>query len=657
MSDNFSSHILSHLALVHAGSGSMFNLFLSSDSDREGTPYRHFADDYLRWLKRRFVEPPGFGVASEILKSSGMVLLDGTPGIGRFAAAQMLLYELRTGKETFREMPFNEENEKGKRLLDYKSIADGGLLLLDLSDLDDRDCARVYGELRHAQAEVHKHGARLVIVLPDGKAGHLEPGLAPYRVELGRPPGLEVLRRYLRQDGLSWNEVCRPSPTVDRLLGGKPRMEEIARFALLVNGVRIRPGRTGDFTRWCEEAYAALFARDGQVAEDVRELRDPHARALLLATALLHGAHADMIHEAATSLLSEVKPSQEEISPLEGPDFDQRFKAIRAMRDGEGKVHFTELGYDGAVRRHFWTHFPDLRGSLVKWFEVTAISTDMDQGVRDDLIERFTALCLHDRYRAVLSSLVEQWTARPTMNGAGKRAAAQALASGLQDRRQGRYFRRQIYEWATTDKGLPSALAEVIVATCTEVMVVHNPYEAVVRLHHLARRERETTRARDALIRLVRADRRLLRLMLDRFHHQFSEDRGWKGADAGLFLELVDPELLADATADARPLIASDVVRHQVALGWSVVYERGPDDVWEEPARRWLLAAGEAGPRHDVLIDVLVEGGRQRTDVLSRLYGMAGELERVLSPSAGHDMRLRDRVFNKINAALDIQVG
>jgi hypothetical protein len=65
-------------------------------------------------------------------------------------------------------------------------------------------------------------------------------------------------------------------------------------------------------------------------------------------------------------------------------------------------------------------------------------------------------------------------------------------------------------------------------------MAVCYPYEAAVRLHHIASREEGTTYVREALTRLVRADRRLLRLMFDRLDYQFSRNNRHE-ADPDLF--------------------------------------------------------------------------------------------------------------------------
>jgi hypothetical protein len=276
------------------------------------------------------------------------------------------------------------------------------------------------------------------------------------------------------------------------------------------------------------------------------------------------------------------------------------------------------------------------------------MSPELTRKDSDDLVKRFAKLCLHDRYREMLTPLVQQWTGK-SANGAGARAAVQLLTQGLEHQRHGRFYRRKIYEWSR-QQGLSATLADVVTSMCTEVMAVRHPYEAVVRLHHMARREHGSTRARSALTRLVQADRRLLRLMFERLDHQFSGDNKYK-ADPDLFLELSDPELLTGTDAQGGSLIAEDVVRSQAAAGWGAVFRRHTENVWRLAVRRWLLVAGAAGSRHDALLDVLVAGGMSRTDVLSRLYVMAGELERSLPPCQERDRRLRDRVLQKIDIA------
>lgn len=659
MSDRFQQSVYSRDAQIHTGPGDQYNFqynfYSATFADRRGQSFRSFAADHLLWLRRNFVPPPGFGEACEILASRGIVLLDGTPGSGRVAAAQMLLHELRTGDYTFHEMPVNDDDSGP--LLALHGIADDALLLLDLSEVEESVWMRAHQELHSVRTEVAGRGARLVVVLPHRRATRLAPALVPYQVVIGRPQELAVLRQYLRLSGLAPEVIRQPAPAdVAAFLDMRPAMEEIARFAALIVDARARARGAGDYAAWSRAAYLALSGREEEVTNRLGELRDGPSRALLLATAMLHGAHPDVVHRAAASLLETVRHPQEDLPLLQHNGLGERLRDIHAERDDDGGVRFKDLEFDRAVRRYFWAEFPELREGLRTWVETTAISAELSEKNRDDLVERFTELCLSDRYREMLLPLVYEWTAKPA-NRAGTRAAVQLLTRGLQDQRHGWFFRNQIYKWSTSRTGLSDALTEVIISLCIEVMAVRHPYQAVVRLHHLARREeRGITRARDALVHLVRADRRLLRLMFDRLHYQFTGNNRYE-ADPDLFLELADPDVLTTTGGRGRSLIAQDDVREQMTTGWSVVFGRLPADAWSPAARRWLLAVGNGGPRHDALLDVLVGGGASRTDVLSRLYFMAGDLERSLPPCDGPDMRLRDRVLQKINIAQGVRVA
>ncbi|GII76696.1 hypothetical protein Sru01_16780 [Sphaerisporangium rufum] len=655
MSDWFQHSVYSRHTQMNMGPGDQHvnNYYFETLADRGGQSFRSFAADHLLWLRRNFVPPPGFGKAREILASQRTVLLGGEPGSGRVAAAQMLLHELRTGEDTFRELPLNDD--ESRPLLALDGIADDSLLLLDLSEVEEKVWVRAHEELHSVRAEVYRHLARLVIVLPCERTARLVPALVPYRVVIGRPQESAVLRRYLRLNGLAHELIKQPAPAVvTAFLGRRPPMEDIARFASLIVGARAaKAGGTGDYAAWCQEAYTALGGRETEVVDSLRKLQDGSLRALLLATAMLHGAHADAVHNAAVSLLATLRHPEEDLPVLQHTGLIERLREIGAEPDGKGCVRFKVLEFDRAVRTYSWTQLPELRAGLSEWVGTTVMSTELTDADRDELVKRFTELCLQDRYRQMLVPLVLTWTENEAKR-AGTRAAVQLLTKGLQDQRQGWFFRRQIYEWSLRTN-LSAALTQVVISLCTEVMAVHHPHEAVVRLHHMARREGQgTTCAHDALTRLVRTDRRLLRLMFDRLDYQFSGNNTYE-ADPDLFLELADPDLLTATEGRSRSLITHEAVRKQMTNGWDMVFGRRSEGVWSPAARRWLLAAGRGGPYQGALLDVLINGGVCRPKVMGRLYVMACELERSLT-RPDSDVRFRDRVLQKIDIAQSTRV-
>lgn len=635
MSDSISSHV-STQGPVHAGPGPQNIYYSISLADPRGrSPRRQAADDLL-WLEQRFVHPAGFGKARDILELHRTVFLDAPPGNGRITTAKMLLWELRPDAEKFHEL-LSQDTENEPRL-NLGHIGDGDRAWLDLSDVSGPLWSEIHAELPSLRRAVQEHAAHLVIVLPHA-IEDLRPELNPYRAQIVRSPTREVLHRYLRMENIPQPE---PLPEL-QFLGENRPLRDIPKYVRLITDAREKVSGKTDFATWCDTAYQALSDQGKEVAELVATLSRGPQRALLLATSMLHGAHADSILHAAASFLRTVEYPPDECPMLERATLGQRLEEISAELDGFGCVRFSKLGYDSAVRAYFWTHLPELRDHMEAWVGSTA-NSDLTDDEREGLVRRFTEQCLNDRYQSTWTSLVERWTIEPSTDHKMK-AAALVLQRGLRDEKQGRAFRRKIYDWSRSSN-LPDPLAEVIVAACRDEMTVTHPDEALVRLHHVARRERRTRRARDALVGLVSGDRRFLRQMLNRLTDTYSEGRMWV-ADADLFLDLADPEALADPGTRNHALISESTIPGQLAGCWSLVFTERSHETWSARAEQWLYyAAADRRHRH-VLLDVLVQGGEQRTAVLARLYAM----------TRGQELRaaISDLLLQKINAALDVQ--
>ena len=140
-----------------------------------------------------------------------------------------------------------------------------------------------------------------------------------------------------------------------------------------------------------------------------------------------------------------------------------------------------------------------------------------------------------------------------------------SFKAGLQDE-HGQFFRKQIYDWST-ENSLSYGLRLVLTQICHEVMAVLHPEKAVVRLHHLARRERGGTHARDALTDLALGEARLHRLMLERLARDLVKERLWE-TDINLFLDYVDPDALVRMEVRTRAVIAESALRGELTSGW-----------------------------------------------------------------------------------------
>ncbi|MGI5207471.1 hypothetical protein ACQEU6_38565 [Spirillospora sp. CA-108201] len=610
MSDSFETHVSGAPGSFHGGKGDINNVFVLHSGTRRASLRKKPADEQW-WLRRRFVEPAGLSEARGILKASHTVFIDGAPGSGRVAAAQILLQELQDDAGQLRELtPQEEENAPP---IDHTHVGDGDLVWLDLSAITGPLWEEVRAELSSLRATVQERDAYLAIILPN-KAATLEPAVARYRARIERPAVTDVLARYLQVE-----KIHRPTPLPPlRFLGTDRRMSDIPTYVDLICRARDEH-REGGFAVWSEAAFTAWSGQAQDVAEQMTALATGQERALLIAVAMLHEAHADVVHRASAALLDKAEHPPEDLPLLEHAFLDRRLHDIGARLAPSGAVQFDKLDYDAAVRSYVWTHMPALHDTLQAWVVSTVNWPDLSAPEWRNLVERFTDLCLmHERYGQTLVSLLNQLITSPN-TGRKVEAAAQILQRGLRDEKQGRFFRRQIYEWSRYTN-ISSQLADLIITACRDEMMVKYPAEALVRLHHLARRE-SGTRAHDTLVALAKDAPRLRRQMLARLTESAYEP-GKYSSDITLFLELADPGALTAPGRRNHALIAERAIRRQLAMGWTLVLARLPYEEWAPFARRWLSVAVEDERHRDTLLDVLMQGTKGDPNLLSCLYEM-----------------------------------
>ncbi|MEU5333390.1 hypothetical protein AB0G51_08670 [Streptomyces asoensis] len=626
MSETFTTHIEQPGGQVHSGSGDFYsytvNVGLAEQEATTRSP-RRIADDQLRLLRQQFVDPTGMSTARRVLHGSSTVILSGAPGSGRTAAARVLLYEVQRTAGIFRELLPGEEEGA---LTGPGLVGAGDRLLLNLAEADITQWAQTRRDLSALRKAVLEQGAHLVVVMPHD--GALESHLQPYRADIARPPAMEVFRRHLRLHRVPYEEFRLPAPALDEFLAEQPPMEEIAHFADRVRRARAAaPDRDG-FATWCKNSRAHSAWRK-EVADCVATLCAAPQRALLFATAMFHGAHADLVHQGAALMLTVHDTPQDEMPALEGPDLAQRLTEIGAAARPDGHVRFGKLDYDVAVRAHFWDHMPDLRHRFGIW---TAESTELDDPhlsaeLRTRLVGRLAEQYVRTGRGLDLALLAEKWSSAPASR-VRLAAAVDALACGLRDPRYGRSLRMLVYTWCK-DKPLSGNLAHVLLRACTDVIAPTHPDQAVTRLHHLARRERGATPALDALCRLSATSSRLRRLLLDRVTRLSASPT----IDARLFLRICDPMALTDPAGAAHPLIDEKGVQDCTVTGWSEAFTRLPQAYWRPYAERWLHAACVVDSHRDRLLFLLVDSAGRNGSTLAALYAAA----RAVEPAAPGD--------------------
>jgi hypothetical protein len=632
---------------THTGPGNIYVNVGAQLQHSDKPAFRRVAEDQLRWLRRVLVAPVDMGKARSTLSDTGTVILDGSPGSGRTSAARVLLREYHRDSGVFHELLPGEEDELS--LHDPALVETGDQLLLNLSAADSRQWSAVRAGLLALRKAVHERHAHLVVVMPHG--GVVDPDLQYYRVKIERPPGLNVLRRHLRVHGIPYEQYIQPDVTVTEFRPDERPMREIADFADLIRRARETARPDEGFAQWCAAAKRARNDRRKEVATLTAGLREAPQRALLIAVSMLHGAHADVVHRAAQLLLSTLDSPSEGLPLIQHKDLAERLAEIEAATGPDGHIQFAELDYDSAVRAHFWDHMPDLRFHLGTWAARVVDLNDpqLVPAVRDDLVARMADQYLRTRRGDGLASLAERWSSEAASR-ARLEAAVHILTCALNDPAHGREFRERIYQWCAYRR-LKGEFAQVLVQLCADVLASSHPDQALLRLYYLARRERDTTRAVQALCDLAARSRRLRRRLLDRLARS-----DLSPPDLEIFLRVCDPVPLTDASDTPRALIEENGVQRSLATCWHAVLTTMPQAAWHPHTERWLhWAADDTGHRGELLLDILVRSAERcdnrRGAVFAMLYASAREAERTAPGGPARSAKATELLLRKVSVA------
>ncbi|MEV5596366.1 ABC transporter substrate-binding protein [Streptomyces sp. NPDC052496] len=644
MTERVDSHFGSYVHQAHApmstGDGPQFNFYLreavSRLANRARTPLA-IAEDDRRWLYQRFIYPSGFRHARELLRDHSTVLITGQPGSGRRAAALMLLHELSEGANSFHELP-DTQDDTADRALDPTLIGKHDRMLLDLSSSDAERYNAVQAELSDFRCVVEARSARLVVVLPQQFDYLRRQELRWLTAEIDRPEGRKLLLRYLRRDGIRPEPADLATPQLTQYMADAA-MRDLTELAGLIRRARDSEGVGSSFRHWCDRAMAERAdSRRPQVADFIAALTG-RRRALALALAMFHGCAPAIVLRAANSLQSLLEHPCDDRPRLDHTDLAAEFKAVEASTDKDGGVRFRSMGFDAAIRTHFWIYLADLHEQYRDWVRDCVTWQDLPQENRTELIRWFAEQCLASGRPQDLWWLAEQWGEQH----AGRLLAdiCQALTEGLNSDAFGRAFRQKIYEWSFW-AGIPKDLRQALVLVCSQVMALRHPDQALVRLHHLARGAGPHDRgAFDALLAVARKSRRLFRMLLGRL-----QPERWP-TDAAVLLTM------AAEASRTRGLFENPTVRERLTDGWAVVLRHRPHEEWRDPLADWLTAALAAGPHRETLLTVVVEAAARTSGVLARLHTVA----RDWVPAAPAEEAERRRLFTVLERRIDTAHG
>ncbi|MEW2398376.1 hypothetical protein [Streptomyces sp. NPDC046862] len=600
--------------------------------DPPKTP-RLVARDQLTRLRQQFARPRGINAAYDALEAEHTVFLTGEPGSGRSSAARVLLCELPHARGTYHEL--TPEDGAEDTSLPPDLIGEEDRILLDLSAADGKLWLRVLRDLSAFRHELLRKRAFLAVVVPQRFADHLPSEFIRRRIH--RPDGREVVVRHLRSHEVD-DSVWRPLPRhVREHLDGRPPMRELARLVERIVAARAAVHGNGTFTEWCETALTAEKDRTREVAELLPRLRKGRQRALLLTTAMLHGARIEAVHHATPLLLKEVDSTDSVLPPLERKGLLERLEAIDAEMAPDARVHFKQPDFDEAARRYLWANLPDVRAPLGAWLGKVLKLRELTDPDLESVVKRYTGLCLTSGDTDPLFSLVENWTRDNAPRRTEMRAAAHVLQRGVEDENFGGEFRSRIYDWSI--RRPPDNFRQVLVEVCEKAMSVQHPEPALVRLHHLARNESRPGVAREALRRYVSQDTRLQRRLLARL--ATTQNSRYHRADADLFLDL---------SAFPDDFLLRAPTRQWLTDCWSMAFELTAPHRWAPCARHWLATADAVDHAllADAALDILVNAAAAQYPVLSRVYADA---RRAVSPE------LASRLLEAINKAQSVRLA
>ncbi|CAO5248795.1 hypothetical protein [Frankia sp. AgKG'84/4] len=612
------------------------------------TPRRVALDELVR-ICDYFVLPSNHRRARGRLMDRRTVLLDAPPGSGRRTAATMLLHDLARPSGLLHELLADDED--GRFRLSADRVGSGDQMLLDLAAVEHSRWEQVQADLSSFREIVRQRRGYLVVILPD--VDHrLRTEFEELRVELVAPPAVAVLARHLTVAEIDIGSGVEALQVAIDQLGERPAMQRVAELAALIRRAWEQGDPGSALADWCRLAAAAMKDKSEEVRRLLARIPDGAERALLISVAVLQDAKVHEIHLATEMILVETAHPPAELPLLDRADLTARLAAIGATVDGSRRVRFLDLGYDVAIRTYFWDGRPDLRRHLFNWLCAVVRSSELDDGSRVELARKITDLCLRDRHPGDLSLLMEQvstW-AGEGRQAPGPRIAASVLRHGLQRSGEAAAFRRKILEWSAIPH-LSTGLVNLLVPICSEVIAAQHPEQAMVRLHHLARRHGEL--ARPALLQLVTGSQALRRQMFDRFVVTFQLGKGsdqvrWE-ADVGLFLELSAPsDLVATPEQFANALLDEQTVRRRLAVCWrNVLLE--DQKIWGGRVESWLDAAADSEQRRELLLGLLTEACGLQAAVQGRLNQVA----RAWANSADTDARLaRSRVVTRLLALM-----
>ncbi|MGZ0152694.1 hypothetical protein ACXJJ3_36945 [Kribbella sp. WER1] len=488
---------------VHAGSGSQLNDIKYLFNRPREARTTAVSPVELRKLRSYFVPPPNFSRAAEVLaQPEGLVILNGVPDSGRRTAGLMLLSDGIPPDSTVRFIPPELElhaTQAERRMFAGKDVRDGDRLLLDLSEVDADSFREQQACIHDLQAALLACKAKLVAILPHLPGEQLQPDFVPYRVDIGRPAMSTVLQRQLSTHGIR----VRSSFRQDKAFASAT-MSALVQVVYQVRDAYLEHPDT-DADVLLGEVLDSGERRAEGARKAYQSTKDQHARALLIAVALLHGQSTRAIFVAQHRLLELLRTADDDRThplDLSGVEKSLAELAVELSVTSDQRIAFADQAVATEVLRCFWDEMPWLRDPLGEWLGELAGAGIVDRFELSEIAQRFGEHCRRTRQADLALHLVEQWSS--DRQSPVRLAAYALLADLLVDDQTDSLARQTLYAWAR-DLNLSGGRAAIVIAACVNILAHGYLDQAVVRLSWLTKHsEREVHyAARDGLTRLA----------------------------------------------------------------------------------------------------------------------------------------------------------
>jgi len=552
-----------------------------------------------------YAVPPNASEAGRHLQDHGVVALVGEPRTGRRITAINLL--LRDDAR-LNEITLDPDDDIGSLVTEP-----GHGYLVNADDLRNQLAPKQRDALLRVLDAARGNCRVAIRATPAvwrslGLAGRIP------HVELLPADGLAIFRKHLSQQAApdeAWQWSQR-EPIIDRLRNARPgdavRMANIA-AEVVRQGPRPVQGQLDDVVQ-AYGNWAKVLEEWFEGGEEPGSVPEGRRRSLLIATALLEGAHPAIVFRAADRLNSLLELPLEAGHGLVGPTAPDKTRAINADLVND-RMEFPRPAYGPSALDYVWWHWPQIHADLRAWVTQLPQALSPSDGAR--LAESVVGLAIRQLDPDLVTSAAGEWISDTRTNELG--ASALTLAGMSED--VGHAVRRKLYEWSrTTDPNRHQAVVKVCGGALGEAF----PRMALTRLRHVADHgdDAAQTAVGGALVQLALIPR-LRGQMLGEIVAWLPKDirRGQRRAAQLAFLQLMTSASENGALTMLTEPVPNEMRVNILAEGWHEIL-RAEEEV-KERARtvlwRWLEAAVQSISVRKIVFATLVAARRSEVDI------------------------------------------